>query len=70
MTAELEALRKQAEADLLKAGTEEDLQTVRTRYLGRKGLLTSLLRNIGNVPPEEKPQFGRASCRERVSSVV
>jgi len=63
MTAELEALRKQAEAELQKAGTEEDLQTVRTRYLGRKGLLTALLRNIGNVPPEEKPQFGKR-CNE------
>ncbi len=58
-----EALREQAEAELRKAGTEEELQAIRTRYLGRKGLLTGLLRNISNVPPEERPQFGK-DCNE------
>jgi phenylalanyl-tRNA synthetase alpha chain len=63
MTGELEALRQQAEDELGKAGTEEDLQAIRTRFLGRKGLLTGLLRNIGHVPPDEKPQFGKR-CNE------
>ena len=45
MTGELELLREQAEAGLRKAGSEEELQAIRTRYLGRKGLLTGLLRN-------------------------
>jgi phenylalanyl-tRNA synthetase alpha chain len=63
MTGELTALREQAEAELGKAGTEEELQTVRTRYLGRKGLLTGLLRDIGNVSPAERPEFGKR-CNE------
>ena len=63
MTGELRALREQAEVELLKAGTEEALVAIRTRYLGRKGLLTGLLRNIAHVPPEEKPQFGK-DCNE------
>jgi len=63
MTGELTALREQAEAELRKAGTEEELLTVRTRYLGRKGLLTGLLRNIGNVNPAERPEFGKR-CNE------
>lgn len=63
MTAELEALREQAEAELGKVGTEEELLTIRTRYLGRKGLLTGLLRNIAAVPPEARPQFGK-ECNE------
>ena len=63
MTGELTALREAAEAELRKAGTEEELQTVRTRYLGRKGLLTGLLRNIGNVNPAERPEFGKR-CNE------
>ena len=63
MTGELTALREQAEAELRKAETEEELLTVRTRYLGRKGLLTGLLRNIGNVLPEERPEFGKR-CNE------
>lgn len=63
MTGELTSLRERAEAELRKAGTEEELLAVRTRYLGRKGLLTGLLRNIGNVNPEERPEFGKR-CNE------
>jgi phenylalanyl-tRNA synthetase alpha chain len=58
MTGELESLRKQADAELQTAETDEELATIRTHYLGRKGLLTGLLRNIGTVNPEERPQFG------------
>jgi phenylalanyl-tRNA synthetase alpha chain len=63
MTGELELLREQAEAELRKAGSEEELQSVRTRYLGRKGLLTGLLRNIANVASGDRPQFGK-DCNE------
>jgi phenylalanyl-tRNA synthetase alpha chain len=63
MTGELEALRERAEAELRQAQTEEELLSIRTRYLGRKGFLTALLRNIATVPPEERPQFGQR-CNE------
>jgi phenylalanyl-tRNA synthetase alpha chain len=63
MTGELELLREQAEAELQKAGSEEEIQAIRTRYLGRKGLLTGLLRNIANVAPGDRPQFGK-DCNE------
>lgn len=63
MTAELEALREQAEAELEKARTEDECLAVRTRYLGRKGLLTGLLRNVSQVPPDERPLFGKR-CNE------
>jgi phenylalanyl-tRNA synthetase alpha chain len=63
MTGELEVLREQAEDELAKAGSEEEVQAIRTRYLGRKGLLTGLLRNIALVAPEERPRFGK-DCNE------
>jgi len=63
MTEELRALQEKADADLKGAKTEEELQIVRTRYLGRKGLLTGLLRNIAVVAPEQRPQFGQACNR-------
>jgi len=63
MTGELEVLREQAEAELRKAESEEELQAIRTRYLGRKGLLTGLLRNIARVAPGDRPQFGK-DCNE------
>ncbi len=42
---------------------EDSILAVRTKYLGRKGLLTGLLRNISQVPVEEKPLFGKR-CNE------
>ena len=72
MTAELEALREQAEAELRNVETEDQLLAIRTRYLGRKGLLTGLLRNIANVPTEERPQFGKDcnEVKERLSARI
>jgi len=63
MTGELKVLREQAETELRQAGTAEEFQAIRTRYLGRKGLLTGLLRNIANVAPEDRPRFGK-ECNE------
>ena len=61
MIAELEELQRKAETEIAEVRTEKDLLEVKTRYLGRKGLLTGLLRNIGNVSAEERPLFGKQS---------
>jgi phenylalanyl-tRNA synthetase alpha chain len=61
MIRDLEELRVKALADLDQAETEEALVAIKTRYLGRKGLLTGLLRNISQTPPEERPLFGKRS---------
>jgi phenylalanyl-tRNA synthetase alpha chain len=63
MTGELETLRNQAEDELQKAETEGEFQAIRTRYLGRKGLLTGLLRNIAKVLPQDRALFGK-ECNE------
>ncbi|MBP7764698.1 MAG: phenylalanine--tRNA ligase subunit alpha [Deltaproteobacteria bacterium] len=63
MIADLQQLEKDALAELDSARTADAVQAVRTKYLGRKGLLTGLLRNIASVPPEEKPLFGKR-CNE------
>lgn len=59
MMEELEELRIKAEAELSLAKTQEEVLAVRTKYLGRKGLLTALLRDIRNVAPEDRPLFGK-----------
>ena len=61
MIEELDDLQKKAEAELAIAGTEAEFLAVRTRYLGRKGLLTGVLRNVGQVSPDERPLLGKRS---------
>jgi len=63
MMSELQQLEKNALAELNTAKTEDQIATIRTKYLGRKGLLTGLLRNISRVPDNEKPLFGKL-CNE------
>src|SRR5450759_863756 len=63
MIGDLQQLEINALAELEKATKEDQVQAVRTKYLGRKGLLTGLLRNIAQVPDAEKPLFGKR-CNE------
>lgn len=61
MIGNLEELQQKAVFELNQAETEDALLSIKTRYLGRKGLLTGLLRNISQVPPDERPLFGKRS---------
>jgi len=63
MTGDLQLLEKDALAELEKAGGEDSILAARTKYLGRKGLLTGMLRNISSVPAEERRVFGMR-CNE------
>jgi phenylalanyl-tRNA synthetase alpha chain len=63
MISELQQLEKDALAELETAKTEDQFSDIRIKYLGRKGLLTGLLRNIAQVPETEKPLFGKL-CNE------
>ena len=57
---QLSQIAAEAKDALAAAATVAELDTVETHYLGRKGQLTGLLRLVGSLPPEEKPQFGAA----------
>lgn len=37
----------------------EELEKLRVKYLGKKGLITDLKKNIAKLPKEEKPQAGK-----------
>jgi len=72
MKAELEELQIKAEAELDSAISKEELLSIRTKYLGRKGLLTSILRGLGSVSAEERPLIGKLSneIKEDLSSKI
>jgi phenylalanyl-tRNA synthetase alpha chain len=56
----VDALRTQFEQDLAAAASEADIRAVRDRYLARKGgLVSALLKGLGQVPPEERPRLGQ-----------
>ncbi len=59
MKADLQHLREEAQQEFLEARTEESLLETKVRYLGRKGKLTQILRSMGKVSPDERPQVGK-----------
>ncbi len=59
MKEKLESLRKQALEELTCLQTPKELEDFRVRLLGKKGEVTGLLRGMGAVPAEERPQMGQ-----------
>ncbi|HHY11269.1 MAG TPA: phenylalanine--tRNA ligase subunit alpha [Firmicutes bacterium] len=58
--------------EISKVSTSEELDSVRVRYLGRKGEISVLLKHIGSLAPEERPEFGAAvnALREQVADAI
>jgi phenylalanyl-tRNA synthetase alpha chain len=76
MKDKLEALLEHALAELATTGSEEALQELRVRYLGKKGELTAIMKGIGALSPEERPLIGqvvnkvRDTLEERLDSAL
>ena len=50
-------------ADVENASNAQDLEAVRLRYLGRKGLITAYLHGIKDADPAERPKIGAEANR-------
>lgn len=59
MKEKLETLLQEAVSELSLLDSEESLQGLRVKYLGKKGLLTALMKGLGALPPEERPIIGQ-----------
>ena len=55
---ELETLKAQALAGVSAASQLSDIETLRVRYLGKKGEITALLKGLGQVSQEDRPKMG------------
>ncbi len=58
-------LKEEAEQSIAGAASAQALEEVRIRYLGRKAELPNLLRNVAQLPPEERAQTGKAANEAR-----
>ena len=65
MKAELEAIAKQALEELKGAQDLKVLDAVRVKYLGKKGELTAILKQMGKLSAEERPVIGQLANQLR-----
>ena len=51
---------------------DESSESVRIRFLGKKGELTSVLRGMGAVAPEDRPKMGQLvnEVREKIEAAI
>ncbi|MFP4456585.1 MAG: phenylalanine--tRNA ligase subunit alpha [Clostridia bacterium] len=59
MKEKLEQIRDSALLKLSKANDLEDLETLRIKYLSKKGELRQLLSKMGDIEPKERPIIGK-----------
>ena len=65
MKQQLEAIRAAAMAAMDKAEKSEDLEALRVQYLGKKGELTAVLKQMGKLSAEERPVMGQLANEVR-----
>ena len=72
MKEQLEAIRAGALAAIGAAGNTGELEALRVQYLGKKGELTALLKQMGKLSAEERPVMGQLAnaVRAEVESAV
>ncbi len=69
---DLKKLIKDAESAIASSGNLQALDEVRVRYLGKKGTLTELLKDLGRMPAEERPTAGQRinQAKQQVSAAL
>ena len=61
----LEALREASHKAIEEAVDMEALENLRIRYLGKKGELTAILKQMGRLSAEERPVIGQLANQVR-----
>ncbi len=67
MKDKLHELGARAREEMAEAGSPEELDEIRIRFLGKKGELTRILRGMGGLSAEERPRVGKMANEIRAA---
>ena len=67
MKEQLEAIAKNAFEELAQSQDLKALDAVRVKYLGKKGELTAILKQMGKLSAEERPGMGQVANNVRAA---
>ena len=59
MKEKIEQIKTKSIEEIEKAETQKELAEAKVKYLGKKGELTLVLREMGKLTPEERPIMGK-----------
>ncbi|MGX8699372.1 MAG: phenylalanine--tRNA ligase subunit alpha [bacterium] len=63
----LKKIREEALAALAGVTGQQELEELRVKYLGKKGEMTAILKQMGRLPAEERPLMGQLANEVRAS---
>ncbi|MBQ1352159.1 MAG: phenylalanine--tRNA ligase subunit alpha [Oscillospiraceae bacterium] len=72
MRKQLEEIQKSALETIRSANLAADLESLRVKYLGKKGALTAVLKQMGKLSAEERPVIGQLAnaVREELTEAI
>lgn len=68
----LDEIVQRAASAITEADSLKTLDDIRIEYLGKKGVMTDLMKGLGKLPKEEKPKAGQAinKAKQEVQSIL
>ena len=66
MQKELESLLTEARAEISAASSEDQLQQLSTKYLGKSGSITQVLKGLKDLTPEQRKTIGQFANQSKV----
>jgi phenylalanyl-tRNA synthetase alpha chain len=72
MKEKLEEIKNAAAEQLKEATSKEELESLKVKFLGKKGELTQILRGMGSLSKEERPEVGKIAneVREKIENII
>lgn len=72
MKEKIEAIRAAAKAAIEKTASENEIEELRVKYLGKKGELTALLKQMCSLSAEERPAMGQLvnEAKQRLETLI
>ena len=65
---QIEAIKNAVADQVAKSQAVQDVQDIRVKYLGKKGELTAVMKEVGKLSKEDRPKVGQVvnSARELI----
>ena len=72
MQAQLISLKERALSEIKQSSSMEELDSLRVKYSGKKGELTAILKGMGKLSAEERPEMGKIAneVREAIETAI
>jgi phenylalanyl-tRNA synthetase alpha chain len=69
---DLQQILEQASQEIAAAENEHQLNLLKSKYLGKKSTLNGMMKKIGTLPPEQRPEFGQKvnKAKKRVEKLL